>query len=164
MTAISTSEPARAISRAMVMDSPANAADSAPQTDELQLVFVYGTLKRGMVNHRQLAGSRFEGTTTVGGLHLYDLGPFPMAIAAAADRDARVEGEVYGVSPELLAALDRFEGAPRLYERQQYQLSDGRRVWVYVGRHHQVRHVRRVSCWPPASAPPGPTPEQEPKH
>lgn len=164
MTAISTSEPARAISRAMVMESPANAADSAPQSAELQLVFVYGTLKRGMANHRQLAGSRFEGTATVAGLHLYDLGPFPMAIAAAADPAASLDGEIYGVSPAQLAALDRFEGAPRLYERLRHQLKDGRLVWVYVGRPRQVRHVRRISCWPPASAPPGPMPEPGLKH
>ena len=164
MTAISTSEPARAINRAMVMDSPANAADSAPQSADLQLVFVYGTLKRGLANHRQLAAARFEGTATVAGLHLYDLGPFPMAIAAAADPAASLDGEIYGLSPDQLVALDRFEGAPRLYERQQHQLSDGRLVWVYVGRPQQVRYVRRISCWPPASAPPGPTPEQEPRH
>lgn len=148
----------------MVIEGPTNAADSAPQSAELQLVFVYGTLKRGMANHQLLVGSRFEGTATVAGLHLFDLGPFPMAIAAAADADARLDGEIYGVSPAQLAALDRFEGAPRLYERQRHQLMDGRLVWVYVGHPRQVRHVRRISCWPPASAPPGPMPEPGPKH
>ena len=160
MTAISTSEPARAISRAMVIEGPANAIDSAPQAT---LVFVYGTLKRGMANQRQLAGARFEGTGMVAGLQLYDLGPFPMAVASDA-AGACVLGEIYAVGQELLAALDRFEGVPRLYERQRHRLIDGRAVWVYVGRPRQVRHVRPISCWPPASAPPEPTPEPGPTH
>lgn len=138
------------------MENPANDADSAARGPSIELVFVYGTLMRGMANHQQLAGADFVGVRTVAGLQLYDLGPFPMAIRAGDDPEARLSGEVYAMSPELLAALDRFEGAPRLYERQRQQLEDGCSVWVYVGRPQQVRHVRRLSSWPPTSAPPGP--------
>jgi len=132
----------------MVMTGPANADDSAPKSSELELVFVYGSLKRGNANHRQLAGASFLGPATVAGLHLYDLGPFPMAVLVPDDPDAQLLGELYSVSPQLLTALDRFEGAPRLYERQRHRLSDGRAVWLYVGRPKQVRHVRRISSWP----------------
>jgi gamma-glutamylcyclotransferase (GGCT)/AIG2-like uncharacterized protein YtfP len=147
MKAINPSEPARAINRAIVMAAADGSGDSDLQ--QHQLVFVYGTLKRGQPNHHQLAGSRFSGQAELAGLELYDLGPFPMVIACPHPA-AVVHGELYGVSPELLARLDRFEGVPRLYERQQRQLNDGRAVWVYVGRPRQVRHVPRIASgvWP----------------
>lgn len=142
------------------MVGTAGAADSAAQLQR-QLVFVYGSLKRGMGNHQQLAGARFVGTGQLGGLQLFDLGPFPMAVVTAeaeAEDEALLQGELYAVDAAQLAALDRFEGVPRLYERQRHQLSDGREVWVYVGRSQQVRNVRRITSWPPASDQPRPAP------
>jgi gamma-glutamylcyclotransferase (GGCT)/AIG2-like uncharacterized protein YtfP len=138
------------------MVGPEVSADSAAQQPQ-QLVFVYGSLKRGMANHQRLAGADVVGPAQLSGLHLYDLGPFPMAVATD-DPAAVLQGEVYGVNAAQLAQLDRFEGVPRLYQRQRHQLSDGRAVWVYVGRPRQVRHVRRISCWPPASDQPRPAP------
>jgi gamma-glutamylcyclotransferase (GGCT)/AIG2-like uncharacterized protein YtfP len=147
MKAINPSEPARAINRAIVMAAANGSGDSDLQPH--QLVFVYGTLKRGQANHQQLAGSPFCGEAQLHGLALYDLGPFPMAIASDAP-DACLHGELYTVTAEQLGALDRFEGAPRLYERQRHQLADGRPVWVYVGLPRQVRHVARIGSgvWP----------------
>ena len=107
------------------------------------LVFVYGSLKRGQPANRQLEGSTCCGAAQLQGLALYDLGPFPMAIASD-DPQAVLHGELYRVDAAQLARLDRFEGAPRLYERQRRTLADGRSVWVYVGRPHQVRHVQRL--------------------
>ena len=122
-------------------------ADEGMGADSAALVFVYGSLKRGQVNHGQLQGCAWQGEAELNGLALYDLGPFPMAIPA--DPEARLRGEIYSVDAEQLARLDHFEGAPRLYERQRWQLIDGRAVWVYVGRPRQVRHVRRIAsgCW-----------------
>lgn len=119
-------------------------ADEARGADSAALVFVYGTLRRGQPNHPQLRGCASQGEAELSGLALYDLGPFPMAVPAD-DPAARLQGELYRVNGEQLARLDRFEGAPRLYERQRWQLADGRPVWVYVGRPQQVRHVRCIS-------------------
>jgi gamma-glutamylcyclotransferase (GGCT)/AIG2-like uncharacterized protein YtfP len=143
-----------------------SSGDSDPPTGP-QLVFVYGTLKRGMANHAQLAGTPCLGTAQLQGFSLYDLGPFPMAIASG-DPQHRLQGELYAVSPQLLEQLDRFEGAPRLYQRQRQRLGDGRPVWLYVGQPRQVRHVQRIpsGAWlkpPPTSAPPGPGPSPGPK-
>jgi hypothetical protein len=66
-----------------------------------------------------------------------------MAISSD-DPHALLHGELYRVDAEQLAHLDRFEGVPRLYERQRRTLADGRPVWVYVGRSRQVRHVQRL--------------------
>lgn len=137
MKAINPSEPARATNRAIVMAAANGSGDS--DLRQRQLVFVYGSLKRGQPNHHELAGSPFCGDAQLSGLALYDLGPFPMAIACG-EPSACLHGELYAVTVEQLAALDCFEGAPRLYERQRHVLSDGRPVWVYVGRARQVRH------------------------
>jgi gamma-glutamylcyclotransferase (GGCT)/AIG2-like uncharacterized protein YtfP len=150
------------------MKQSGNGADSAP------LLFVYGSLKRGMANHPQLQQAGWVGCARLEGLALYDLGPFPMAIACS-EPGIAIEGELYQVNAALLEQLDRFEGAPRLYQRELYRLSSGEAVWVYVGRAQQVRHVKRLSsgCWqgpatafrrggePPANDPPRPAPAPE---
>lgn len=107
-----------------------------------ELVFVYGTLKRGFGNHHWLAGCGFEGEATVAGLVLHDLGPFPMVIPG----NGVVRGEAYRLEGEALSRLDRLEGCPRLYDRRPLPLHDGRWAWVYVGRPSQVRHVPAVAA------------------
>lgn len=118
-------------------------ADSAAQTREPELVFVYGSLMRGMANHGQMAGCRFAGRAILQGLALFDLGPFPMATASGEPTDL-LHGELYQLDGAQLGALDRFEGVPRLYERLRWPLADGRRAWIYLGRPQQVRFVKRL--------------------
>lgn len=83
------------------------------------LLFVYGTLKRGCSNHRQLEGQSFVGLArTPPGYRLYDLGGYPAIVAEPADR-AGVVGEVWSVTPEALEQLDHFEGVHEgLYRRE----------------------------------------------
>lgn len=123
-------------------------AANTENADSAALVFVYGSLKRGQANHHLLKSGHWQGTASLAGLALYDLGPFPMAIAND-DATSWLEGELYAVGAQLLERLDHFEGVPRLYERQARTLADGRTVWVYLGRARQVRHVRRIpsGCW-----------------
>jgi gamma-glutamylcyclotransferase (GGCT)/AIG2-like uncharacterized protein YtfP len=125
-----------------------------------KLVFVYGTLKRGQANHQWLEGASFAGETQLAGATLYDMGPFPMVIAAAAFSSpdsspdsatpGGVHGEVYVIDGPALERLDRLEGYPRLYDRRVLFLADGRRAWVYLGRPRQVRHAPRLASgyWP----------------
>ena len=118
----------------------ARAVNSHPE-----LVFVYGTLKRGHGNHHWLAAAPFQGEAVLPNVVLHDLGPFPMAVPG----EGLVRGEVYAVDAAGLARLDRLEGYPRLYDRRPLPLADGRRAWVYLGRPHQVRHVAAIAdgCW-----------------
>jgi gamma-glutamylaminecyclotransferase len=106
--------------------------------NQAQLVAVYGTLKRGECNHRLLAASRCLGPVLLSRLRLYNLGPYPMAVACA-DLEATVAAELYAVSAAVLAELDGLEDHPREYERQLWLLEDGRQVWVYLGRASQVQ-------------------------
>ena len=119
------------------MELSGNGADSDP------LLFVYGSLKRSMANHAQLQQAAWVGCARLEGLALYDLGPFPMAIACS-EPGSEIEGELYQVNAALLEQLDRFEGAPRLYQRELRRLNSGQAVWVYVGRARQMRHVKRL--------------------
>jgi gamma-glutamylcyclotransferase (GGCT)/AIG2-like uncharacterized protein YtfP len=109
------------------------------------LLFVYGSLKRGQRAHHLLQGLPWLGQAWLPGACLHDLGPFPMAVLG----EGRIQGELYGVGESDLAALDRYEAAPRLYQRQWLSLEDGRGAWVYLGRPHQVRHVAPLAsgCW-----------------
>jgi gamma-glutamylcyclotransferase (GGCT)/AIG2-like uncharacterized protein YtfP len=110
------------------------------------LLFVYGTLKRGQSNHARLLGARRLGRAWLAGACLYDLGPFPMAIAA----EGRVSGEVYAIDRAALPELDAFEGCPRLYQRHWLTLANGRQAWVYLGQARSVRHSRKLpeGVWP----------------
>ena len=81
------------------------------------LLFVYGTLKRGCRNHRQMAGQRFvDHARTAPGFRLVDLGGYPGIVPDPAG--GGVEGEVWEVEGEAMVKLDAFEGTDSgLYRR-----------------------------------------------
>jgi gamma-glutamylcyclotransferase (GGCT)/AIG2-like uncharacterized protein YtfP len=99
-------------------------------------VFVYGTLKQGGRYHEvmQQAGGALTGPAQVRG-GLIDLGDYPGLVSA----DGRVDGEVYLVTGEGLAILDRLEDfdpanlPDSLYHRRWTSLLAGpvSRAWVY---------------------------------
>jgi gamma-glutamylaminecyclotransferase len=84
----------------------------------MNLIFVYGTLKRGGSNHLQLAGQSFvQPARTVAGYRLFNLGSYPAMVTHAGDLEG-VEGEVWSVDDACLRKLDIFEGVPEgLYQR-----------------------------------------------
>ena len=72
-----------------------------------ELVFVYGTLRRGGSNAFRMEGAEFVGEAIVRG-SLYTISWYPGLVL---NEDAgNVRGEVFRVGPELLRALDEFEG------------------------------------------------------
>ncbi|HTO04497.1 MAG TPA: gamma-glutamylcyclotransferase family protein [Opitutus sp.] len=88
-----------------------------------QLVFVYGTLKRGGSNHEFLRGQDFRGEArTIPGFRLVDLGDYPGLLAYPDDHDG-VTGEVWWVDNATLARLDELEGLNEgLYRRERIPL------------------------------------------
>ncbi|MBS0662768.1 MAG: gamma-glutamylcyclotransferase [Verrucomicrobia bacterium] len=89
----------------------------------MSLIFVYGTLKRGGSNHRQLAGQKFVGhACTVPGYRLFLLEGYPGMVPWPADQTG-VVGEVWEVADSALPQLDAFEGVPEgLYRRERVLL------------------------------------------
>jgi gamma-glutamylcyclotransferase (GGCT)/AIG2-like uncharacterized protein YtfP len=95
------------------------------------LVFVYGTLLRGQVNHRLLDGARLLGPhRTEPCFTLYGLGAYP---GVARGGRTAIAGEVYELDRTGLARLDRLEDYPRLYDRVLIPSPYGR-AWIYVYR------------------------------
>lgn len=82
-------------------------------------VFVYGTLKRGGSNHREMAGQTYVANArTMPGFTLFDVGGYPGLVTWPQDI-VGVEGEIWTVDDEALARLDAFEGVEQgLYERK----------------------------------------------
>ncbi|MEY4244609.1 MAG: hypothetical protein RLZZ245_2194 [Verrucomicrobiota bacterium] len=73
----------------------------------LQTVFVYGTLRKGGSNHFRMAGAEFVTAGTIRG-RMYRIDWYPGLVLD--DSGDEIQGEVYAVDAELLAALDVFEG------------------------------------------------------
>jgi len=95
-------------------------------------IFVYGTLRRGAVNHRVLAGvgATFErAARTAARYELATLGPYPALLPSGAHA---IEGEVWTIDEPGTAELDRFEDVPNLYVRGPIELEDGEIVDAYL--------------------------------
>ncbi len=75
--------------------------------DGYELVFVYGTLRKGASNHFRMEGADCLGKAVVTG-ELYRIDWYPGVILC--QEGPLVHGEIYRVRPALLAQLDRFEG------------------------------------------------------
>jgi gamma-glutamylcyclotransferase (GGCT)/AIG2-like uncharacterized protein YtfP len=100
--------------------------------DTRQLVFVYGSLRRGHYNHACLKGARFLGPhTTEASYRMLSLGPYPAVILGGG---TAITGEVYQVGPRELKRLDRLETYPREYDRQRIPTPYGP-AWIYLYRH-----------------------------
>lgn len=99
------------------------------------LVAVYGTLKRGMANHHWMVDSRFMGDDWLVNVVLYELEEFPAARLEQSDGEIHVE--VYDVSKEILAVLDKLEEVDQetpemgLYRRAQCDTRFGV-AWIYL--------------------------------
>jgi len=94
-----------------------------------QLVFVYGTLRRGKNNHHRMHGAESVGeatvrdhakTTRVGGP------------AIVPSRGHEVRGELYRIDARTLRDVDQYESPE--FERRPVRLADGRTAWAYVYR------------------------------
>ena len=103
------------------------------------LVFVYGTLKKGRGNHHLLASSDFIGNVHTSEKFLLFHCGFPLVRKPTEEEDygtyyqATVKGEVYRVTPPVLASLDRLEGHPRFYERRVTAMKEAPddEIWMY---------------------------------
>ncbi len=101
--------------------------------DEQHLVFVYGTLLKGLSNHRLLAEARFLGPARTKQRYALYLDYFPKVIAEEAV--SPIIGELYLVDGRALALLDDLEDHPFEYRRQQVPviMDDGAETpaWIY---------------------------------
>jgi gamma-glutamylcyclotransferase (GGCT)/AIG2-like uncharacterized protein YtfP len=112
-----------------------------------ELVFVYGTLRRGASNHFRMQSAQLLGEGHVFG-KLYLVTWYPALCCGGVDT---VVGELYRVSTALLAALDAFEGVSGEcceYRRVKAEVSlksGGKQqawVWEWQGEFRQLQHLK----------------------
>lgn len=114
------------------------------------LVFVYGTLKRGCGNHGCLTDQEFIGRAKIEKGHtLYDCGRgFPFLVS---DGGVGCAGELYRVTDDALRVLDRLEGHPAFYERKKRNIikENGKRLkaWVYIFPQKPSDRARIIEDW-----------------
>ncbi|HEV3145139.1 MAG TPA: gamma-glutamylcyclotransferase family protein [Gemmataceae bacterium] len=115
------------------------------------ILFVYGTLKRGMKNHALLAGQSFLRTArSEPGYRLLDLGRYPGLIEDVCGGVA-IEGELWEADEPTLAKLDKFEDVPNLFQRRSVAIES------FVGEvqaYFYVDSSNGLDCgnsWPPAA-------------
>ena len=87
-----------------------------------QLVFIYGTLKRGHGNHCVISDGVFVGqAVTESRFGLYTSGiPFmtDAGLCRYGDEPTCIHGEVWQVGDDVMATLDKLEGHPSAYRRR----------------------------------------------
>lgn len=104
----------------------------------MHTVFVYGTLKKGLHNHRLLQEAEFVGTGEAPGVvYKTKTHGYPFA-KPSDDVDCWIKGEVYRVTDDDLRRLDSLEGHPRFYERSLVVLRSGEVAGIYYY-HHRIR-------------------------
>src|SRR5450755_2185079 len=93
------------------------------------LLFVYGSLKRGQANHRELSAARFIATVrTVPTFALRDIAGYPALVPGA----RAISGELYELPRQSLLGLDDFEGEG--YVREPIELASGIEALAYLAR------------------------------
>jgi gamma-glutamylaminecyclotransferase len=129
--------------------------------DQRHFLFVYGTMKRGLRNHKRLEKAKFVGEgVSVGNAYLMWTKRLPgvpgkrlLAPVLTLDGVFRIRGEVYEVDGPTLAHIDLCEGHPVIYERMKcdYDLFEANKTltaWTYMwGAHAEQRLSREgVRC------------------
>jgi gamma-glutamylcyclotransferase (GGCT)/AIG2-like uncharacterized protein YtfP len=118
-------------------------------------VFVYGTLKQYMSNHKVLNGSPLLSRGHIQSFSndkdpicMYDVGHFPVlgrpkqwGMEEKLEKTKSIEGEIYLVNAITLHDLDRLEGNGYMYQREKLKVS------VFNKGDDGKTRVSRVECW-----------------
>ena len=113
-----------------------------------ELMFVYGSLKKGFDNHHLLSKytKRLGKAITIGKFGMFEdsFGNYPYLVPIP---KMRIHGELYVIErKELLERLDQFEGSPEYYERKKILVKSHhgtQRAYVYIQPHASVPHDQK---------------------
>jgi gamma-glutamylcyclotransferase (GGCT)/AIG2-like uncharacterized protein YtfP len=113
------------------------------------LLFVYGSLKRGQANHRELGGARFvRAARTTAAFALREIAGYPALVSG----QRAITGELYEVSTASLSELDEFEGDG--YDRSEIELGCGARAIAYLARAPAAGVPLDLDEWPESTSRP----------
>ncbi|NOQ48330.1 MAG: hypothetical protein GQ576_04205 [Methanococcoides sp.] len=94
----------------------------------MNLLFAYGTLKKGHKNHHLLTGSSFVSENcTEDKFQMLDMGDFTAVVKD--DPVSSIVGELFSVDDSTLSAIDGFEG--KWFCREEVLLKDSSVAWMY---------------------------------
>ncbi len=97
------------------------------------LLFVYGTLKKKFPNHHYLSDAVYKGQArTEKRYALFESGALPFACKMP--EIAPVQGELYKIDDNTLKRIDKLEGHPIFYKREQVPIICGEKTvmaWMY---------------------------------
>ena len=118
------------------------------------IVAVYGSLRQGLHNHRllQAADVEFLGKgLTDNTAFLYSLGAFPAISQPSLNEGAeQIVVEVYAGGEQTFKNLDRLEGYPEFYDREQVGVTtdegDKHSAWIYF-LHNERGTVIATNDW-----------------
>ena len=109
-------------------------------------IFVYGTLRKGERLNPALDNANYLGDATIEG-SIVNLGAFPGLIPKV-EEEARVYGEVYEIDDAILRDLDRIEGTPFLYTREEVDTDEFGTVYTYMyNRDYSTNEVIESGNW-----------------
>jgi gamma-glutamylcyclotransferase (GGCT)/AIG2-like uncharacterized protein YtfP len=93
-------------------------------------LFVYGTLKRGFSRNSVLKNCEGNVDFLMFPGKMLSLGAFPALVKYDAVL-SKIWGETYEIDTQILLLVDRIEGYPDLYTREQRTTREGHLAWVY---------------------------------
>ncbi|BAP55003.1 hypothetical protein THII_0706 [Thioploca ingrica] len=117
-------------------------------------IFVYGTLKKGQINHHLLCGPRGSSRiaplpATAPGIVLHAGPHYPLAIRG----QGQAIGEVYTITESVLKKLDVLENHPNDYHREitPVIMAQGHRLLVWIYLHNQAYYYPKITTglWQP---------------
>jgi len=113
------------------------------------ILFVYGTLKRGLANHHLIAEEHFIGEgVTAPRYRVIDLGPHPGLIVDEV-HGLSVKGELWAVNNPCMVALDAFEEVPGPFIRALVEIEGwGEEVYAYFWNRSVPEGAKSGREWP----------------
>lgn len=105
------------------------------------LVFVYGSLKRGFENHKWLENNNGkyigDGITKQSIFKMYSVYNYYPAISKG---NEKISGEIYKIDKNCLMELDYLEGYPRIYKRDKFLIDcNGQTFEAYIYRVYDIK-------------------------
>ncbi len=111
--------------------------------NEVEALFVYGSLKRGQANFGQLARATFVAeVSTAARFALRIIDGYPALVPGT----QAVRGELYRIATAFLPELDEFEGDG--YRRELIELATGSRALAYLACAPDRGTPHPADAWP----------------
>jgi len=106
------------------------------------LLFAYGTLRQGEVQHGLLASARLlRMASTPPAFYLVEVAPYAALVRGGS---TSVTGELYEVDLATRRVIDVERQVPQLFTRETIELADGTSADAYLLTSEQVRGRRRL--------------------